>query len=87
MIDCSLLGVSVMKHILNISKHLLLAGLVTGIFIEKAACFLVVAGLVVFVIFIVGRIKRCASPMDPVMVTKAQADANEYGEESNKATF
>ena len=73
---------------MNISKHLLLAGLVTellmflpvtGIFTEKTlAGFLVVAGLVVFVIFVVGGIKRCGSPMDPVMVAKAQADANEY---------
>lgn len=86
-----------MKHILNISKHLVLASFVTGLlmflpvtgaFIEKVpAGFLVVAGLVAFVIFVAGRIKKRASRIDPVMVAKAQADANEYWEKSSKATF
>lgn len=86
-----------MKHILKILKHLVLTSFVTGLlmflpvtgaFIERVpAGLFIVAGVVALMIFVIGRIKRRTSRMDPVMAAKAQADANEYWEKSSKATF
>ncbi len=86
-----------MKHILNISKHLVFASLVTGLlmflpvtgaFIEKVpAGFLVVAGVVVLLMIVVGRLKRRVAHFDVETVVKEQAEANAAWEKTRKATF